>query len=184
MKPFFSGLPLSLTWCHGLQRARPNTWLVLLWYLPSGRSRHLQDVPPSVKAVPIHHSDYRWEVQCLPLCLFLCLSHCVSYLTVSKDTFLMTPCWNAQHIMMALSLAVFRSGVTIINTWRMHPITQPRTIPPPLKVRAVSPPCGQLKVSEAAKLCALCSPVYRLSLCEKDCVLAGVLTEGQDGKYQ
>ncbi len=64
----------------------------------------------------------------------------------------------------------------------MHSITHPKAIPPPLEVRAVSPPCGQLKVS--AELCVLCSPVYRLSLCEKDCVLAGVPTEGQDGKYQ
>lgn len=28
-------------WCHVLQRAWPNTWLDLLWYLPSGRSKHL-----------------------------------------------------------------------------------------------------------------------------------------------
>lgn len=66
----------------------------------------------------------------------------------------------------------------------MHSVTQPKTVPPPLEVKAVSPPCGQLKVSEAAELCVPCSPVYRLSLCEKDCVLAGVLTEGQNGKYQ
>lgn len=44
-------------------------------------------VPPSEKAVPIHHTDYHWEVQCLHCLLPMSLPLHV----LSNGTVLMTP---------------------------------------------------------------------------------------------
>lgn len=69
------------------------------------------------------------------------------------------------------------------NTKSVHLIFHLKTNRLPLR-SCSTPPCGQLEVSEAAGLCVLRSLLYRFSLCEKDCILAEVLTESQDGKYQ
>lgn len=103
---------------------------------------------------------------------YSCPFHCMSYLPVSTDAVFVTPSLNLQVIIMVF----FRLVETI-----MHDPTEccPKTSPPTLETRALLPFCRRLKASVP---CVSCCLLRRL--CEEDCVLPGVLTEGQDGKYQ